>query len=310
MSKPAIAIKGLYKHYGELAALDGIDLAIPKGTFFGLLGPNGAGKSTLINTIAGLSRPDRGEVSVMGHDVVADYQSARRCLGVVPQELVFDAFFTVREVLRIQSGYFGLGRENYDWIEQLLYDLRLQDKAESNMRTLSGGMKRRVLIAQALVHRPDIVILDEPTAGVDIEVRQLLWALIRRLHRDGHTIILTTHYLEEAETLCEDIAILNLGRVVALDSKQGLLSRGEGQVRSIEFTLDRSVTALSKAARGLFSQATEQRCVLETKGDCGAAMMDALAAFQADNIAVMEVRTERTDLEGVFMDLTRKERTR
>ncbi len=307
MSEPAIAIKGLYKHYGELTALDGIDLEIPKGAFFGLLGPNGAGKSTLINTIAGLARPAQGTVSVMGHDVITDYQSARRCLGVVPQELVFDAFFTVREVLRIQSGYFGRGRENYDWIERLLYELRLQDKAESNMRALSGGMKRRVLIAQALVHRPDIIILDEPTAGVDIEVRQLLWALIRRLHEEGHTIILTTHYLEEAETLCEHIAILNLGRVVALDSKQGLLSRGEDQVRSIEFTVDRPVAALPEAVRRHFSQATEQCCVLETKGDCGVAMMAALEVFQVNNITVLEVRTERADLEDVFMDLTRKE---
>jgi len=309
MSEPAIAIKGLCKRYGAVSALDGIDLEIPKGAFFGLLGPNGAGKSTLINTIAGLTRPDRGTVSVMGHDVIDDYQAARRCLGVVPQELVFDAFFTVREVLRIQSGYFGLGKENYGWIEQLLYELRLQDKAESNMRSLSGGMKRRVLIAQALVHRPDIVILDEPTAGVDIEVRQLLWALIRRLHGEGHTIILTTHYLEEAETLCEHIAILNLGRMVALDSKQALLSRGEDQIRSIEFTVDRPVTALPDAVRAVFSQTTEQRCILETKGDCTAPLMTALEAFQSHGIAIVEVRTERADLEDVFMDLTRKERS-
>ena len=309
MSKPAIEIKGLHKRYGSVAALDGIDLEIPKGAFFGLLGPNGAGKSTLINAIAGLTRPDRGTISVMGHDVIDDYQAARRCLGVVPQELVFDAFFTVREVLRIQSGYFGLGRENYDWIEQLLYELRLQDKANSNMRSLSGGMKRRVLIAQALVHRPDIVILDEPTAGVDIEVRQLLWALIRRLHGEGHTIILTTHYLEEAETLCERIAILNMGRVVALDSKQGLLSRGEDQVKSIEFTVDRPVTTLPDAVRGLFAQSADQRCVLDVKGDCGPTLMAALEVFQAAGIGVMEVRTERADLEDVFMDLTRMDRS-
>ncbi|MBI1194357.1 MAG: ATP-binding cassette domain-containing protein [Gammaproteobacteria bacterium] len=305
MSESAISIKGLLKRYGAVTALGGVDLEIPKGAFFGLLGPNGAGKSTLINTIAGLSRPDQGTVSVMGHDVIDDYQAARRCLGVVPQELVFDAFFTVREVLRIQSGYFGLGRENYDWIEQLLYELRLQDKAESNMRALSGGMKRRVLIAQALVHRPDIVILDEPTAGVDIEVRQLLWALIRRLHGEGHTIILTTHYLEEAETLCEHIAILNMGRVVALDSKQGLLSRGEDQVRSIEFVVDRPVNELPETIRSHFVRTGGQSCIVETRGDCGPALMASLEAFQAHGVSVTEVRTERPDLEDVFMDLTR-----
>lgn len=305
MSESAISIRGLHKRYGSVAALDGIDLEIPKGAFFGLLGPNGAGKSTLINTIAGLTRSDEGAVGVMGHDVIDDYQAARRCLGVVPQELVFDAFFTVREVLRIQSGYFGLGRENYDWIEQLLYELRLQDKAGSNMRALSGGMKRRVLIAQALVHRPDIVILDEPTAGVDIEVRQLLWALIRRLHGEGHTIILTTHYLEEAETLCEHIAILNRGRVVALDSKQGLLNRGEDQLRFIEFVVDRAVTALPDDLRSRFARVDGQSCFVETKGDCGPPLMAMLEAFRMHGVAVIEVRTERPDLEDVFMDLTR-----
>lgn len=205
-------------------ALRGIDLEVAQGEFFALLGPNGAGKTTLINILAGLSRADRGRVEVMGHDVVRQYRPARRALGVVPQELVFDPFFTVREALRIQSGYFGLAR-NDDWIDELMHHLGLTDKADSNTRTLSGGMKRRVLVAQALVHRPPVIVLDEPTAGVDVELRQTLWQFIRRLNRDGHTIVLTTHYLEEAESLCTRIAMLQAGRVVALDTTANLLQR-------------------------------------------------------------------------------------
>ena len=220
----AIEIAGVSKQYGDLQALKGIDLAIRQGEFFGLLGPNGAGKSTLINIIAGLTRVTSGSIKVLGYDVVNDYRNARKCLGVVPQELVFDAFFTVREVLRIQSGYFGLGEENNNWIDELMHALKLSDKADTNMRALSGGMKRRVLIAQALVHKPAVVVLDEPTAGVDVELRNLLWSFIRGLHREGHTIVLTTHYLEEAEQLCDRIAILNHGEIVALDTKQGLLN--------------------------------------------------------------------------------------
>jgi len=223
--KPAISINGIRKNFGEVPALSGIDLEIQQGEFFGLLGPNGAGKSTLINIIAGLTRADTGSVAVLGHDVVTDYRHSRRNLGVVPQELVFDPFFTVREILKIQAGYFGLGRENDPWIEELLNALMLTDKAEANMRALSGGMKRRVLVAQALAHQPRVVVLDEPTAGVDVELRKSLWEFIKSLHQKGHTIVLTTHYLEEAEALCDRIAILNHGEVIALDTKDGLLRR-------------------------------------------------------------------------------------
>src|SRR3569833_2882835 len=191
----AITVTGVHKHYRNVHALKGLDLTIHRGEFFGLLGPNGAGKSTLINIIAGLVRADSGCVAVLGHDVVAGYRRARAQLGVVPQELVFDPFFTVREVLRIQAGYFGLGEENAAWIDELLEALQLKDKANSNMRALSGGMKRRVLIAQALVHKPKVLVLDEPTAGVDVELRQSLWHFVRRLHGEGHTIVLTTPYL-------------------------------------------------------------------------------------------------------------------
>ncbi|MDE1989775.1 MAG: ABC transporter ATP-binding protein [Betaproteobacteria bacterium] len=219
---PAIEIRGADKHYGSLHALKAVDLTVDSGDFFALLGPNGAGKTTLINLLSGLSRPDGGILKVMGHDVVRDYRQARRSLGVVPQELVFDPFFTVRETLEIQSGYFGL-RKNDEWIDDLLHNLQLSDKAEANMRALSGGMKRRVLIAQALVHRPPVIVLDEPTAGVDVALRQSLWKFIQRLNREGHTILLTTHYLEEAETLCRRVAILRQGQIVADDTTENLL---------------------------------------------------------------------------------------
>src|SRR4030066_379677 len=198
----AVAIRGVHKRYRNVHALKGVGLEIRRGEFFGLLGPNGAGKSTLINILAGLARMDAGSAAVLGHDVVRDYRQARRALGGVPQELGYEPFFSVREVLRLQAGYFGLGRESNAWIEELLQALMLTDKAESNMRSLSGGMKRRVLVAQALVHRPPVGVLDEPTAGVDGEVGRVLRQFIRRLNRDGHTVVLTTHYLEEAGTLC------------------------------------------------------------------------------------------------------------
>ena len=220
----ALSIKDVRKSYGKVQALDGISFDIQQGEFFGLLGPNGAGKTTLISTMAGLSRPDSGTIEVMGHDVEKDFRIARRQLGVVPQELVFDPFFTVRETLRFQSGYFGL-RNNDDWIDEIMANLDLTSKAQSNMRSLSGGMKRRVLVALALVHRPPVIVLDEPTAGVDVELRQSLWQFISRLNQAGHTIVLTTHYLEEAESLCARIAMLKGGRLVALDTTENLLAK-------------------------------------------------------------------------------------
>ena len=220
-------MRGVEKRYGALQALAGVTLAVRQGEFFGLLGPNGAGKTTLINIIAGLARASSGSVAVLGADVLADYRRARRMLGVVPQELVFDPFFSVRETLRLQSGYFGI-RGNDAWIDEVMHHLDLDAKAEANMRSLSGGMKRRVLVAQALVHKPPVIVLDEPTAGVDVELRQALWRFVRRLNRDGHTIVLTTHYLEEAETLCGRIAMLKQGRIVALDTKQNLLRLHSG----------------------------------------------------------------------------------
>ena len=222
----AIDIIDVEKRYGTFRALAGVSLQVEPGEFFALLGPNGAGKTTLISTLAGLTRPSAGRLAVMGHDVVHHSREARRALGIVPQEIVFDPFFTVRETLCFQAGYFGIARSGAldDWIDELLANLALNDKADSNMRQLSGGMKRRVLVAQALVHRPPVIVLDEPTAGVDVELRQSLWSFISALNAKGHTILLTTHYLEEAQRLCSRIAMLKSGRIVTLDTTQRLLS--------------------------------------------------------------------------------------
>jgi ABC-2 type transport system ATP-binding protein len=224
---PAVEIVSVARRFGAVQALAGVDLAVEAGEFFGLLGPNGAGKTTLISILAGLTHADAGTARVLGHDVVGDYRSARRLLGVVPQELVFDPFFTVRETLKIQSGYFGI-RDNDAWIDEILHHLDLASRADANMRALSGGMKRRVLVGQALVHKPPVIVLDEPTAGVDVELRQGLWQFVRRLNRDGHTIVLTTHYLEEAEDHCQRIAMLKAGRVAALETTESLLRRFPG----------------------------------------------------------------------------------
>ena len=223
----AVSIIDVVKHFGSLKALDEVSLEIAEGEFFGLLGPNGAGKTTLISSLAGLARPDSGTLKVLGFDVVKDFRQARSRLGVVPQELVFAPFFNVRGTLQIQSGYFGI-RKNDDWIDEILENLDLTSKANVNMRRLSGGMKRRVLVAQALVHKPPVIVLDEPTAGVDDELRQGLWHFVRRLNNEGHTIILTTHYLEEAENLCGRIALMKQGRVIALDTTANLMAAHPG----------------------------------------------------------------------------------
>ena len=298
--QPAVDIAGLSRRYGRVQALENVDLAVMPGEFFGLLGPNGAGKTTLISILAGLVRADAGYARVMGHDVVVDYRAARRSLGVVPQELVFDPFFTVRETLRIQSGYFGL-RDNDAWIDEILHNLDLTSKADANMRSLSGGMKRRVLVGQALVHKPPVIVLDEPTAGVDVELRQSLWQFIRKLNRDGHTIILTTHYLEEAETLCSRIAMLKAGRVVALDSTHNLLSRIPGitcRIAAARLPVSWQPRVV-REERGVFHVA------LESYGE----MESLLAAMRAEGIAIDELAIEETDLEQVFLKIMHAEAT-
>ena len=223
--RPALEIDSVSKSFGAVKAVRNVSFSVPRGEFFGLLGPNGAGKTTLINSVAGLCRVDSGSIKVMGYDVSSrDYQSARRAIGVVPQELVFDPFFSVRETLEFQSGYFGI-KKNDVWIDEILSGLNLTDKANANMRSLSGGMKRRVLVAQALVHRPPLIILDEPTAGVDVDLRKNLWSFIQKLNDEGHTIVLTTHYLEEAESLCSRIGMMKNGELVMIESTDLLLQR-------------------------------------------------------------------------------------
>lgn len=301
--KPAISINGIRKNFADVQALSGIDLEIQQGEFFGLLGPNGAGKSTLINIIAGLTRADAGSVAVLGHDVVTDYRQSRQQLGVVPQELVFDPFFTVREILKIQAGYFGLGRENDPWIEELLDALMLTDKANANMRTLSGGMKRRVLVAQALAHQPRVVVLDEPTAGVDVELRKSLWEFIKGLHQKGHSIILTTHYLEEAEALCERIAIMNHGEIIALDSKEALLRRGIGNSMTVSITTVDPVIVPDQLKEKIKYQHSDHLVLqLNRQQDSVVQVLDLLRDNGAE---ILELQTEAADLEDVFVELTR-----
>jgi ABC-2 type transport system ATP-binding protein len=295
---PAVSFQSVSKTYvgprGSLRALDEVGFDIERGEFFGLLGPNGAGKTTLISILAGLARASAGRVTVMGHDVVSDYAAARRALGIVPQELVFDPFFSVRETLRIQSGYFGLKR-NDAWIDELLQELGLADKHSANMRQLSGGMKRRVLVAQALVHRPPVIVLDEPTAGVDVELRQTLWQFIARLNREGHTVLLTTHYLEEAEALCSRIAMLKQGRVVALDRTANLLA-GKASTM-LRFKTDQPLPPpLAARARvtGRIAQlpahdATEVEALLATLRGAG--------------VRVEDLEIGRADLEDVFLEI-------
>ena len=300
-AQPAVRFDNVVKTYqsttgakNSFTALAGVSFDIEAGEFFGLLGPNGAGKTTLISILAGLARATSGRATVMGHDVVGDYAAARRALGIVPQELVFDPFFTVREALRIQSGYFGV-KNNDAWISELLDHLGLADKAGANMRQLSGGMKRRMLVAQALVHRPPVIVLDEPTAGVDVELRQTLWQFIARLNREGHTVLLTTHYLEEAEALCGRIAMLKKGRVVALDRTANLLAGTASTM--LRFKTDQALpAALAATAR------VTGRIVQLTARDA-AEVESHLAALRAAGVAVEDLEIGRADLEDVFLEI-------
>ena len=298
--KKAILFNKVKKNFGKLEALKGIDLTIEEGEFFALLGPNGAGKSTLINILAGLAKPSSGSIKVMGYDVIQDYQNARRSLGIVPQELVFDPFFNVREMLRFQAGYFGKGRENDDWIDEVIEGLDLQDKANTNMRMLSGGMKRRALIAQALVHKPPVIVLDEPTAGVDVELRKKLWQFIKKLNQKGHTIVLTTHYLEEAETLCSRVAMMDQGKIVALDKTKNLLKRFSAKNLNLRLDLKgkkipASVQKLMKnldkhSISFLIEEITEVEFII--------------SELKKSKIKILDMELTNSDLENVFLKLT------
>jgi len=297
---PAISFQSVSKAYpsprgaqnGTFLALDRVSLDIEQGEFFGLLGPNGAGKTTLISILAGLTRATSGKVSVLGHDVALDYAQARRCLGVVPQELVFDPFFNVREALRFQSGYFGV-KHNDDWIDELLDSLGLADKAGANMRALSGGMKRRVLVAQALVHKPPVIVLDEPTAGVDVELRQTLWQFIARLNKQGSTVLLTTHYLEEAEALCGRIAMLKTGRVVALNHTSELLKSASSNV--LRFKID------SELPKVLADQARITGRIVQFPAHDAHEIERYLAAVREAGLVAEDIEVRKADLEDVFI---------
>lgn len=299
---PAVSFQSVSKTYpspkGALQALRQVEFDIERGEFFGLLGPNGAGKTTLISILAGLSRASSGRVMVLGHDVQTDYAAARRALGVVPQELVFDPFFSVREALRFQSGYFGI-RRNDDWIDELLSGLGLSDKANANMRQLSGGMKRRVLVAQALVHQPPVIVLDEPTAGVDVELRQTLWQFISQLNKQrGCTVLLTTHYLEEAEALCGRIAMLQMGQVVALEKTSDLLSRASSNV--LRFKTDDTLPAEVAA------QARVTGRVVQLPAHNAAEVEQWLARAREAGVRAEDVEIRKADLEDVFLDVMHK----
>ncbi|MEW6119442.1 MAG: ABC transporter ATP-binding protein [Pseudomonadota bacterium] len=294
----AIRFDSLRKRFRTTQALDGVSLDIQPGEFFGLLGPNGAGKTTLISILAGLTRADEGHAAVMGHDVVRDYRLARRALGVVPQELVYDPFFNVRETLRIQSGYFGLKR-NDDWIDEIMHHLDLTPHAHKNTQSLSGGMKRRLLVAQALVHKPPVIVLDEPTAGVDVDLRRSLWDFISGLNREGHTVLLTTHYLEEAEALCGRIAMLKAGRVVALDATRNLLRlTNEHCARlRLEGTLPPALRARLQAGAD-----SDWRFSF---GDY-AELESLLAGLRGAGVQVRELHLQEPDLEDVFTDIMKR----
>ena len=299
---PAISFKSVSKTYptkrgqsgSAVKALDDVSFDISQGEFFGLLGPNGAGKTSLISILAGLSSASSGSVTVHGHNVMSDYAAARRILGVVPQELVFDPFFSVREALRIQSGYFGI-KNNDAWIDELLASLGLADKANANMRQLSGGMKRRVLVAQALVHKPQVIVLDEPTAGVDVELRQTLWQFIAKLNKQGSTVLLTTHYLEEAEALCSRIAMLKQGRVVALAQTSELLKAASSNV--LRFKID------SELPKALAEKARITGRIVQFPAHNANEIEQYLAAIREAGLVAEDVEIRKADLEDVFLDV-------
>jgi len=302
--KKAIIFNKVKKNFGKLEALKGIDLVIEEGEFFALLGPNGAGKSTLINILAGLAKPSSGSIKVMGHDVIQDYQNARRSLGVVPQELVFDPFFNVREMLRFQAGYFGKGRENDDWIDEVIEGLDLQEKANTNMRMLSGGMKRRALIAQALVHKPPVIVLDEPTAGVDVELRKRLWQFIKKLNQKGHTIVLTTHYLEEAEMLCSRVAMMDQGKVVALDKTRNLLKRFSAKNLNLRLDLKNKKIPVSVQK---FIQSSDHSLITFLLEEI-AEVEFIMSELKKSKIKILDMELTNSDLEKVFLKLTGSKR--
>ncbi|WP_341909358.1 ABC transporter ATP-binding protein [Ferrovibrio terrae] len=302
----AIAVRDLVKVYGSgkgaKTALHGVTLDIPRGSFFGLLGPNGAGKSTLINILAGLVRKTSGTAAVWGHDIDTDTRRARAAIGVVPQELNLDPFFTPREALDFQAGLYGVPKAERR-ADEILAALGLTDKANSYARTLSGGMRRRLLVAKALMHNPPVLVLDEPTAGVDIELRQQLWAYVRQLNQSGVTVVLTTHYLEEAEALCDHIAIVNHGRIVAHDTTPKLLARLDR--KDVILTLDADLATVPPALESLGAELLGPRRLRLHYRPSQMPFSTLLARVQAAGLAIHDLTTQDADLEDLFLELTR-----
>jgi ABC-2 type transport system ATP-binding protein len=297
---PAIDLVGVRKRYGAVEALKGVSFAIARGELFGLLGPNGAGKSTLINIIAGLVRQDEGRVAVLGLDTVRDWRRARRAIGVVPQELVFDPFFSVEQVLQFQAGYYGCGPEVRPWIEQLIERLELGAKRHASMRSLSGGQKRRVMLAQALVHRPPVVILDEPTAGVDVELRRSLWRFMRELHAEGTTVVLTTHYLDEAQDLCGRIAIIDQGQVRVIESTEQLLARHPFRFLRLKLAPGAQLPDTLRPLVTGHANGTLELKLERDRHPIGAVF----AALKNAGVDIEDVHTREPDLEDIFVELT------
>ncbi len=296
----AIAIRDLEKTYaGGKRALDRVSLDVPRGSIFGLLGPNGAGKSTLINILAGLVRKSGGSASIWGFDIDEHPRNAKASIGIVPQEILFDAFFTPFETLELQAGLYGVPKAARRTME-LLKAVRLDDKAHAYSRTLSGGMKRRLLVAKALVHTPPVLVLDEPTAGVDIELRAQLWDYVRELHAGGTTVVLTTHYLEEAQALCDRIAIVDGGRIVANDRTETLLATAQDKILVV--TVDRDVT--EAPAVGGSVEVRNARTLSITYDKREAQAGDILARLSEAGLGVVDVSTREADLEDVFLKLT------
>ena len=302
----AIEIRGLRKTYRDKKsapkeALLGIDLDIPQGSFFGLLGPNGAGKSTMINIMAGIVIKSSGDVRICGYDIEKEMRNARLSLGVVPQELVLDTFFTVREALEIHAGYYGVPKAKRR-TDEIIETLGLSDKADISARRLSGGMRRRLLVAKALVHTPPVLILDEPTAGVDVELRTQLWDYVKQLNKAGTTVLLTTHYLEEAEELCDTIAVINHGAVVACDKKTALLRSFDS--KQVVITPAQSLSAIPQSLQAYACQIdSENRLVISFKPSQHK-MQDILDAVHASGISVADMTTREADLEDIFLKLT------
>ena len=303
MTQAAIAIDTLCKTYqGGKRALDGVSFEVPRGQIFGLLGPNGAGKSTLINILAGLVNKTDGKVSIWGFDIDAHPRNAKASIGIVNQEILFDPFFTPKETLEIQAGLYGVAKDRFDAMA-LLRAVHLEDKANAYSRTLSGGMKRRLMVAKAMVHSPPIIVLDEPTAGVDVELRQQLWAYVKQLNQRGVTVVLTTHYLEEAEELCDRIAIINHGQLIANKPTRELVGRAQEKV--VEVTVDRDIAAAPDNACFQKVELKGERVLVITYRKDQANAGEVLGAVQAAGLGIVDVSTREADLEDVFLNLTR-----